>query len=215
MKRAIGQGLSDYSLVIGLVSLVAIGGLMSLGGWLNNSLNGMVRTTVPTPPAPVVASASSGSQGISAVPPPAAPFPTLPAQSATLLIDGNLPLAITYNNPAQVAETAGGNGVTENALGVIDQIAAQYKNMPEKQQTLAMLQALSEAGHRIKNTQREIQRLRQLQQGMSRSGVSALQSQITNMELSLLPPEALRNTDQNLLRANELGAKYSVANRAM
>lgn len=63
-----------------------------------------------------------------------------------------------------VAEAAGGNGVTENALSVLDQMIAQLQEQGVDPAKIAQLEKLSQAGHKIKAIQKQIE-AKCLQQG--------------------------------------------------
>lgn len=155
-----GQSLSDYALVLGLVSLVAIGGLTIFGSQVSGLLGGMIRTGNGAPggsapaTAPVVASTVTPS-ALPTVFPPAA-FSNVPSTRITLPIAGGPTLGIRYNDAAAVVETVGADGATGNALAVIEQIISQLEGKPGQEELISELRDLAERGHALKDAQRRL-----------------------------------------------------------
>ncbi|MBY0406001.1 MAG: hypothetical protein K2X66_19010 [Cyanobacteria bacterium] len=89
--------------------------------------------------------------------PASMPFSTLPGKIVQLDLGNGKSLNLNYPNPAAVADTAGGNGVTENALSLIKQIAQQLRDQGEDPTKIVELEKLALAGQKIKDLQKQIE----------------------------------------------------------
>lgn len=158
MKTVFGQSITEYSLVIGIVGLALIGSTSLLGttlqGQLSNALS--VSTVSGTPGLMNPASPPVTSPPVTSLMPLNIPFANLPGQTVTLTLGNGKPLNLIYPNPEAVADAAGNNGVTENALGVLDQVIAQMTTIEIPPQQIEALRKLSEEGHKIQAIQKAI-----------------------------------------------------------
>lgn len=152
--RSSGQSLTEYSLVIGLVILGATGGLMLLGQNVSTQMQSSL--AIAGNPSPLVASSGNNNlQPLSAA--SGNPFANFPGKTITLDLGEGRVLNLNYANPPAVAESVGGNGVTENALAALDQMIAQLKTLDPDNPVISDLVALSKEGHSIKFVQRAIE----------------------------------------------------------
>jgi hypothetical protein len=159
MKRATGQSLAQYGLVVGLVSIVAIGSLVDLGGWANRLIRNTIRTgQAPPASAGTPASPSTGTPVVAVTPAPVLIPPSMtglgPVRQYTLPLRNGQTLTVPLVDPEAAAETGGVNGVTRNALGSLDSVIAQLERLPqENPRLLPALQELSRRGHIIQEAQ--------------------------------------------------------------
>ncbi|MBY0403165.1 MAG: hypothetical protein K2X66_04645, partial [Cyanobacteria bacterium] len=151
MAKMKAQSLSEYMLPIALVSILGIVSLSVLGGNLNTMFTGLIGTKPPSPPATV----SNRANFLTYTPSPnyKNPFPTLPGKNITVDLGNGKSLSLRMADPVAAAESAGGSGVTENALAAIEQITAQLKAQGEDPSKIAALEQLALKGQRIKDLQ--------------------------------------------------------------
>lgn len=156
MRHQYGQSLAEYGIALGLVAVMAIGTLAVLGDTIQGGMNGVFQPFGPqpspaSPAAPTVALASFNPDG------PLSPFAKLPGKNVTLDLGNGKVLYLVYPNPTNVAEVAGGNGVTENALAILDQAIFQMEQPPKADPAeIAALKKLSEEGHKIQAIQKAL-----------------------------------------------------------
>jgi hypothetical protein len=157
----LGQSLSEYGVIIGLVVIALIVPLTTLGDWTRTLFQGTIRTGVTPPPAAVTVSAGTGAlvPGGGATP---AAFQAVgmpvPRNYAITLSNGRT-LTIPLADPAAVVETAGGSGMTGNALAALDAMIRQLEDpaMQTDPALLDSLRLLSLRGHDIKAAQQLIE----------------------------------------------------------
>lgn len=152
-KRA--QSLNEYILPIALVGLVGIVSLSLMGGNLNELFNGMIDTKkkpVVVQNTTIEAFPGNGLESNADV-----PFANLPGKKIQVDLGNGKTLHLNMADPVAVAEASGGNGVTENALAVIQQIITQLREQGEDEAKIAELEKLALAGQKIKTLQQQIE----------------------------------------------------------
>lgn len=148
MKRAAGQSLVEYSLVIGLVAIVCIGALMVMGTTLSTTFQEMAATWQAggsSPPA-------NGGQ---------AAQPPLTSNLPELGVGGDFSSWTPANYPVNIREsieTLGGNGTTSQLANTLrayaEQLLADDAITPEQYNSLINL---SNAGHSLANVQQLVE----------------------------------------------------------
>lgn len=149
--RYSGQSLSEYALPICLIALIGITGLKLVGDALVGQFGDLAEMTSGKPSKKVALKNPS-----SLIPSGLNPYPNIPGKNIRIDLGNNKSLNLSLADPALVAETAGGNGVTTNALASIDQMIAQLKELKPDDPSIPELIKLSEAGHRIKDIQKAV-----------------------------------------------------------
>lgn len=145
-----GQNLAEYSIAVGLIAIVSIGALSVLGQNIAQGLGDSIS----------IASNGTGAGNINGVLQPTNlnnPFPNLPGQRITVDLGNGKFLNLDMADPASVAEAAGGNGVTENALAVLKQAIDQLREQGEDPGKIKELENLAREGQKIKDLQKLIE----------------------------------------------------------
>lgn len=144
--------MNEYLIIMGVVGIVAVLSLNMLGGNLQSLFTGTIQSHSSENLKTGVERADQfpGSQDVTA-------FRNVPGQKFSLKLEDGKALSFWYPNPAAVAETAGGNGVSKNALAILDQVISQLKTQNEDPETLDELAKLSLAGHKIQALQARIE----------------------------------------------------------
>lgn len=156
MRKA-GQSLNDYFLPLALVGVVGIVSLSLIGSNLSDLFSNMIGKKKNT--------AVAATANAAAVPTNALTSQTntslsnLPGQTVTINLGNGKSLKLDYADPVAAAESAGGNGVTENALAVLQQVINQLREQGEDETKVAALEKLAQEGHKIKNLQKQIEDL--------------------------------------------------------
>ncbi|MBY0404618.1 MAG: hypothetical protein K2X66_12015, partial [Cyanobacteria bacterium] len=154
-----GQSLSEYVLPISLVSLLGIVGLSLLG----NNLSTLFTNTISTKqnPGMITRNAPSIPQNVGGNNPLTAssniPFSNLPGKMIQMNLNDGKSLTLNYADPVAVADSAGGNGVTENALAILKQIAQQLREQGEDETKVVALEKLAQYGQKIKEIQKQVE----------------------------------------------------------
>lgn len=142
-----GQSLTDYALVVGLVSIVGLGTLSLLGQSIQEGMNNLMGMAGGQGPSP--GGTPPVDDGGNIVAPPAQPLTNM-----TITLANGHSLTLTSSDLAAVAETAGGSGVTENALALIEQLINNLSNEDPPPPGLNELAILAQKGHAIKDVQK-------------------------------------------------------------
>lgn len=148
--KANGQNLAEYSIVIGLVALVSMGALALFGQSISQGLGDTLAFGQSGNPA------GSGLENTPQLN-QGNPFPDLPGKRITIDLGNGKSLTLNYADPVAVAESSGGNGVTENALAVIKQMVAQLREQGEDEAKIVELEKLALEGQKIKSLQQQIE----------------------------------------------------------
>lgn len=153
MRFQTGQNLTEYSLVLAAVSVAAIVALTSMGSNVSDMFSNMIThrsASSAQPPAGGGTPTSGGGLALS-------PFANLPGKNIVVDLGDGTKVNYFMANPEAVAEAAGGNGVTGNALAALDQVIAQLKEQGQSETSIAELEALSRKGHDIQALQKLIE----------------------------------------------------------
>jgi Flp pilus assembly pilin Flp len=161
LAKADGQALPEYSLALGLITLVAIGSLIGLSGSINDLFSNMV--SVSGGNKPTVKTALSGATSLPQVPVPAVLTPVsngtalanLPGKIMTVDLGNGRSIQINAADFKAAAETMGPNGVSGNALSILDQVVQQLKEQGDSsdQAVIQKVAQLSKLGHKLANVQ--------------------------------------------------------------
>lgn len=156
--RQRGQNIGEYGLALGLIVVVCISVLSLFGTNLQDLFSNSIKHKSPLPSVDIAGTA--GESGVSFQNTSATaknPFPTLPGKLVQVDLGNGKTLTLNMADPVAVAEAAGGNGVTENALAAIEQIIAQLREQGEDEAQIAELEKLALAGQKIKAVQQQIE----------------------------------------------------------
>ncbi|HEY9685795.1 MAG TPA: hypothetical protein V6C52_02340 [Coleofasciculaceae cyanobacterium] len=141
-----GQGLTEYSLIAGVLVLVAVGGMLLLGQNLNDIFGNMLSSSAGTVNA-------SGTQTIAAAPSP----PVAGTQSLSITLSSGQQVQLS-NYPADLTnsiQTNGANGTTELLLANMDSVIQQLQataNLTPAQADILL--QLSNQGHEMANVEK-------------------------------------------------------------
>lgn len=146
-----GQNLTEFILPAS-ITLVTVGILVSGTPLLDamfQALNGSVNGEQQGKTIQVKALGSLSSPVVSQD----VPFPSLSGKIMTFTLANGQQISINLADPEAVAEVAGGNGVTGNALSALDQLIAQLTEANPEDPKIPPLAELSRRGHLIQEMQ--------------------------------------------------------------
>lgn len=146
-----GQNIGEYGIAFGLIVVVSIAILGLIGSNVSDLFTGSIKKKSPAQSAS--ATSNSGAPAV-ALASGNLPFSNLPGKLVQVDLGDGKSLRLSYADPVAVAEAAGGNGVTENALAVLEQTIAQLREQGEDEAKIAELEKLAMAGHQIKDLQK-------------------------------------------------------------
>jgi Flp pilus assembly pilin Flp len=171
----LGQSLGEYAIILGLLSLVAIGSLVSLSGNLNGMFDNMMsqRTnTSTTPQASMATSTSATANPLGSVlrASPTGSFASnqigvinaktfdlskLPGKNVSIELAGGKSLNFNVADYKAAAESAGGLGTTINSNAVLQQLIQQLDANPDLADpaTITSLKKLAAAGYEMQQFQ--------------------------------------------------------------
>lgn len=174
MKQQSGQNLSENTLVLGLVALVAIGGLSLIGGQLSTSFSGLLSTRISAPPSPIASQPQTSaplaqSPATVVATPPVVSKPAAALAAANIKfpsVRGSYDLKLTLkdgtefsvpNYPSDLSsaiEVDGGNGTTRKLAATIMALADQLEESGElKPEQADLLRNLSNSGFGVAEMQ--------------------------------------------------------------
>ncbi|MBY0404851.1 MAG: hypothetical protein K2X66_13200 [Cyanobacteria bacterium] len=162
LVKANGQALPEYSLALGLITLVAIGSLMGLSGQLNDLFSNMFSVSGSSKSA--VKTNLSGTTSLPQVSLPSlqlspvsngSALANLPGKIITVDLGNGRSIQINAADFKAAAETMGPNGVSGNALSILDQVVQQLKEQGDSsdQAVIQQVAQLSKLGHKLANVQ--------------------------------------------------------------
>lgn len=152
--RQKGQNLGEYGIAFGLIVVVSIAVLSLIGTNVSDLFTGSIKKKSPAQTARATSNSSAPATSLASG---NLPFSNLPGKLVQVDLGNGKSLQLNYADPVAVAEAAGGNGVTENALAVLDQVIAQLKEQGEDEAQIAELEKLAMAGHKIKDLQKLVE----------------------------------------------------------
>lgn len=147
--RQPGQNIVEYSIVIGLVAIVSVGGLLLFGQNMSQGLGDTL--AVGQSGNPVATGFGSGT--------PSNPPNTssgLPGQLVTIDLGNGKSIQFTYAEPVAVAEALGPLGTTDNAVAAIRQIIEQLRAQGADPNTINQFEELANKAHDIRQIQEAI-----------------------------------------------------------
>ncbi|MBY0406002.1 MAG: hypothetical protein K2X66_19015 [Cyanobacteria bacterium] len=154
-----GQSLSEYALPIALVSLIGIVSLSLLGNTLSDMFTNLVtqknNTGIVAIKPPSKFQNSGGNNTLTAT--SNIPFANLPGKIVQMNLSNGKSMTLNFANPVAVADSVGGNGVTENAVALLQQIAQQLRDQGEDPNKIAELEKLAQYGQKIKDLQKQVE----------------------------------------------------------
>lgn len=145
--KHLGQNLSETSFLLGIVGIVCLGALGVLGTQVSGMFAGTIRTSSEKPPVMVKAAQSQSL--------PANPYSNFPSREVVINLGKGKSITANIIDPALLAETAGGNGVSEYSSDMLLSIAKQLKaeEAIDEEQYDALAE-LALRGQRIKEAQK-------------------------------------------------------------
>jgi hypothetical protein len=161
---------------MGFVAIVSVASLAMLGNWASGLLGGAIQTGQTTPMDGNQSMSDSSLSSFAGLPGDVAGTRggsdsesnrlrgraytgTLPPPKTyeVTLGDGRT-LRVSLSDPAQIAETAGGSGITHNALAALDNIILQLEQQSEgTDPAIGPLRELAERGRKIRDVQAMIE----------------------------------------------------------
>ncbi|MBY0405199.1 MAG: hypothetical protein K2X66_14975, partial [Cyanobacteria bacterium] len=170
-----GQSLGEYGIILGLLSLVAIGSLMTLSGNLNGMFDNMMSQRTNTSSTPQVSMASSSSatvnplgsgsrisltgsfasSQIGVINAKTFDLSKLPGKNVSIELAGGKSLNFNVADYKAAAESAGGLGTTINSNAILQQLIKQLDANPELADpgTISSLKKLAASGYEMQQIQ--------------------------------------------------------------